>query len=105
MFPPSLLPPTLAMVGLFQTKGPILPVVEMQGRWAVRVFAGTSECGETLLVNQFVNQFVCFVSSLRPQFSSAQGPDAGGDPVRRREEQGKVGSPRGGSLTELRREN
>ncbi|KAI3368948.1 hypothetical protein L3Q82_025921 [Scortum barcoo] len=40
LFPPSLLRPTLAVMGLFQTKGPIMPIVEMQARWAVKVFAG-----------------------------------------------------------------
>lgn len=40
LFPPSLQPPTLAIMGLFQTKGPIMPVVEMQARWAVRLFSG-----------------------------------------------------------------
>ncbi|XP_060888113.1 flavin-containing monooxygenase 5-like [Labrus mixtus] len=42
VFPPSLSPPTLAVMGLFQTKGPIMPIVEMQARWAVKVFTGTS---------------------------------------------------------------
>ncbi|XP_054458146.1 dimethylaniline monooxygenase [N-oxide-forming] 2-like [Anoplopoma fimbria] len=40
LFPPSLSQPTLAVMGLFQTKGPIVPIVEMQARWAVKVFAG-----------------------------------------------------------------
>nr|XP_040040712.1 flavin-containing monooxygenase 5-like [Gasterosteus aculeatus aculeatus]XP_040040713.1 flavin-containing monooxygenase 5-like [Gasterosteus aculeatus aculeatus] len=42
LFPPSLSPPTLAVTGIFQTKGPILPLVEMQARWAVKVFSGVS---------------------------------------------------------------
>ncbi|XP_069555231.1 dimethylaniline monooxygenase [N-oxide-forming] 2-like isoform X2 [Brachyistius frenatus] len=42
LFPPSLHHPTLAIMGLFQTKGPIMPIVEMQARWAVRVFSGLS---------------------------------------------------------------
>nr|XP_046248475.1 flavin-containing monooxygenase 5-like isoform X2 [Scatophagus argus] len=42
LFPPSLIQPTLAIMGLFQTKGPIMPPVEMQARWAVKVFAGLS---------------------------------------------------------------
>uniref|UniRef100_A0A672ZPW1 Flavin-containing monooxygenase n=1 Tax=Sphaeramia orbicularis TaxID=375764 RepID=A0A672ZPW1_9TELE len=42
VFPPSLQQPTLAVLGLFQTKGPIMPIVEMQARWAVRVFKGLS---------------------------------------------------------------
>lgn len=40
LFPPSLPKPTLAIMGLFQAKGPILPIVEMQARWAVKVFTG-----------------------------------------------------------------
>lgn len=42
LFPPSLQQPTLAIMGLFQTKGPIMPIVEMQARWAVKVFTGLS---------------------------------------------------------------
>ncbi|XP_061593035.1 flavin-containing monooxygenase 5-like [Cololabis saira] len=42
LFPPSLQHPTLAITGLFQVKGPIMPVVEMQARWAAQVFAGLS---------------------------------------------------------------
>lgn len=40
VFPPSLQHPTLAVMGLFQAKGPIMPIVEMQARWAVKVFSG-----------------------------------------------------------------
>ncbi|XP_062306077.1 uncharacterized protein LOC134010810 [Osmerus eperlanus] len=40
VFPASLERPTLAVMGLFQTKGPIMPLVEMQARWATRVIAG-----------------------------------------------------------------
>ncbi|KAM7011994.1 uncharacterized protein LKV04_022432 [Tautogolabrus adspersus] len=42
VFPPSLSQPTLAVMGLFQAKGPIMPIVEMQARWAVKVFTGLS---------------------------------------------------------------
>ncbi|KAK2907640.1 dimethylaniline monooxygenase [N-oxide-forming] 2-like [Channa argus] len=40
LFPPSLQRYTLAIMGLFQTRGPIMPIVEMQARWAVKVFLG-----------------------------------------------------------------
>ncbi|AWP11296.1 putative dimethylaniline monooxygenase [Scophthalmus maximus] len=40
LFPPSLQHPTLAIVGHFRTKGPVMPIVEMQARWAVKVFSG-----------------------------------------------------------------
>ncbi|XP_041861865.1 si:dkey-239i20.4 [Melanotaenia boesemani] len=42
VFPPSLQHPTLAVMGLFQAKGPIMPIVELQARWAVKVFTGLS---------------------------------------------------------------
>ncbi|KAJ8267272.1 hypothetical protein COCON_G00124440 [Conger conger] len=38
--PPTLEHPTLAVLGLLNTKGPIIPMVEMQARWATRVFTG-----------------------------------------------------------------
>lgn len=41
-FPPSLQHPTLAIMGLFQAKGPIMTLVEMQARWAVKIFSGLS---------------------------------------------------------------
>ncbi|KAF4099318.1 flavin-containing monooxygenase 5-like [Onychostoma macrolepis] len=40
VFPPSLERPTLAIMGLLQTKGSIMPAVELQARWATRVIAG-----------------------------------------------------------------
>ncbi|XP_076009748.1 dimethylaniline monooxygenase [N-oxide-forming] 2-like [Genypterus blacodes] len=42
VFVASLERPSLAIMGLFQAKGPILPIVELQARWAVRVFSGLS---------------------------------------------------------------
>ncbi|XP_036437445.1 si:dkey-239i20.2 isoform X2 [Colossoma macropomum] len=40
LFPPSLERPTLAVIGLIQPLGAIMPISEMQGRWATRVFKG-----------------------------------------------------------------
>ncbi|XP_029002027.1 dimethylaniline monooxygenase [N-oxide-forming] 2-like isoform X2 [Betta splendens] len=40
LFPPSLQCHTLAIISLIQAKGPIMPMAEMQARWAVRVFKG-----------------------------------------------------------------
>lgn len=57
VFPPTLERPTLAILGLFQTKGPIIPVVEMQARWATKVFAGDHTCNfEKLALNSFIIQ-------------------------------------------------
>ena len=49
VFPPSLEPPTLAIMGLFRTKGPIMPIVEMQVRWALKVFTSKYQTGNTQL--------------------------------------------------------
>ncbi|XP_028817725.1 dimethylaniline monooxygenase [N-oxide-forming] 2-like [Denticeps clupeoides] len=40
LFPPSLERHTLAVLGLFQATGPIMPCMELQARWATRVFTG-----------------------------------------------------------------
>lgn len=40
MFPPQLEKPTLACMGLIQPLGSIFPTVELQARWATRVFKG-----------------------------------------------------------------
>ncbi|XP_067273301.1 flavin-containing monooxygenase 5-like [Pseudorasbora parva] len=40
MYPPALEHPTLAVIGLIQPRGAIMPISEMQARWATRVFKG-----------------------------------------------------------------
>ncbi|XP_031696127.1 dimethylaniline monooxygenase [N-oxide-forming] 5-like [Anarrhichthys ocellatus] len=40
VFPPELDRPTLAIIGLVQPLGAIIPISEMQARWATRVFKG-----------------------------------------------------------------
>uniref|UniRef100_A0A669D1D8 Flavin-containing monooxygenase n=1 Tax=Oreochromis niloticus TaxID=8128 RepID=A0A669D1D8_ORENI len=40
VFPPELERPTLAIIGLVQPLGAIMPISEMQARWATRVFKG-----------------------------------------------------------------
>ncbi|KAM9384190.1 flavin-containing monooxygenase 5-like [Pholidichthys leucotaenia] len=40
VFPPELERPTLAIIGLVQPIGAIMPISEMQARWATRVFKG-----------------------------------------------------------------
>ncbi|RVE73984.1 hypothetical protein OJAV_G00036680 [Oryzias javanicus] len=43
VFPPSLVQPTLAVVGFIHGFGAINPLAEMQARWATRVFRGLKE--------------------------------------------------------------
>ncbi|XP_038613643.1 flavin-containing monooxygenase 5 [Tachyglossus aculeatus] len=40
VFPPQLEKPTLAFIGLVQPLGAIMPISELQGRWATQVFQG-----------------------------------------------------------------
>uniref|UniRef100_A0A8C9UB88 Flavin-containing monooxygenase n=1 Tax=Scleropages formosus TaxID=113540 RepID=A0A8C9UB88_SCLFO len=40
IFPPSLEHPTLAIIGLIEPWGPIMPMAEMQARWATQVITG-----------------------------------------------------------------
>lgn len=42
VFPPTLEHPTLAIIGLVQPLGAIMPLSEMQARWATRVFKGAN---------------------------------------------------------------
>lgn len=42
VFPPELDRPTLAIIGLVQPLGAIMPISEMQARWATRVFKGST---------------------------------------------------------------
>uniref|UniRef100_A0A8C7FT75 Flavin-containing monooxygenase n=1 Tax=Oncorhynchus kisutch TaxID=8019 RepID=A0A8C7FT75_ONCKI len=43
MFPPGLERPTLVVIGLVQPLGAIMPISEMQARWATRVFKGLNK--------------------------------------------------------------
>ncbi|KAG2461388.1 flavin-containing monooxygenase 5-like [Polypterus senegalus] len=43
VFPPELERPTLAIIGLVQPVGAIMPISELQARWATRVIAGRSK--------------------------------------------------------------
>ncbi|TSK58147.1 Dimethylaniline monooxygenase [N-oxide-forming] 5 [Bagarius yarrelli] len=47
VFPPQLDKPTLAIIGLIQPLGAIMPISEMQARWATRVFKGLSKLPST----------------------------------------------------------
>uniref|UniRef100_UPI00398F4D23 flavin-containing monooxygenase 5-like isoform X2 n=1 Tax=Pristiophorus japonicus TaxID=55135 RepID=UPI00398F4D23 len=48
VFPPQLEQPTLAIIGLVQPVGAIMPISELQARWATRVFKGMSAPKDTL---------------------------------------------------------
>lgn len=66
VFPPGLDRPTLAIIGLVQPLGAIMPISEMQARWATRVFKGCIklpsgaamlkdiQCKEETMANRYV---------------------------------------------------
>lgn len=47
VFPLYIERPTLAFLGLLTSFGPLMPIMEMQARWATRVFAGITERGDS----------------------------------------------------------
>ncbi|XP_062919872.1 flavin-containing monooxygenase 5-like isoform X2 [Mobula hypostoma] len=53
VFPPQLEKPTLAIIGLIQALGSIIPVSEMQARWATRVFKGSAKlpCANNIMAD------------------------------------------------------
>ncbi|XP_041967776.1 dimethylaniline monooxygenase [N-oxide-forming] 2-like [Alosa sapidissima] len=55
MFPPSLERPTLALLGLIQTSGPIMPCMELQARWATRAIAGLSQLPSEKKMNEVID--------------------------------------------------
>jgi len=48
VYPPALEHPTLAVIGLIQPLGAIMPISEMQARWATRVFKGIKHSADLL---------------------------------------------------------
>uniref|UniRef100_A0A8D0EHE4 Flavin-containing monooxygenase n=1 Tax=Salvator merianae TaxID=96440 RepID=A0A8D0EHE4_SALMN len=57
VFPPQLEKPTLAVIGLIQPLGPIMPTSELQARWATRVFKELSTLpSESIMVADTVKR-------------------------------------------------
>ncbi|KAJ0065327.1 hypothetical protein NL108_007053, partial [Boleophthalmus pectinirostris] len=52
VFPPELDKPTLAIIGLVQPLGAIMPISEMQARWATRVFKGLVKLPSTCVMQR-----------------------------------------------------
>ncbi|XP_048064523.1 flavin-containing monooxygenase 5-like isoform X2 [Megalobrama amblycephala] len=80
MYPPALERPTLAVIGLIQPLGAIMPISEMQARWATRVFKGikqdllTSYKYWMFLLNpvrySFIKSTVCNFLTMKYQFQN-----------------------------------
>ncbi|KAK2863917.1 hypothetical protein Q7C36_003071 [Tachysurus vachellii] len=56
VFPLSLEHPTLAFIGLISTTGPLMPVMEMQARWAARVFAGLKPLPSVSIIHKITEK-------------------------------------------------
>ncbi|XP_073711979.1 flavin-containing monooxygenase 5-like isoform X2 [Misgurnus anguillicaudatus] len=56
IFPPSLERPTLAIMGLFQPNGAIMPAVELQARWATRVIAGLNHLPSNRKMHEIIEK-------------------------------------------------
>uniref|UniRef100_A0A674K3A3 Flavin-containing monooxygenase n=1 Tax=Terrapene triunguis TaxID=2587831 RepID=A0A674K3A3_9SAUR len=54
VFPPHLEKPTLAIIGLLQPLGAIMPIAELQARWATRVFKGKKNNWHDKVINRGV---------------------------------------------------
>lgn len=69
VFPPELDRPTLAIIGLVQPLGAIMPVSEMQARWATRVFKG---CIKLPSMAAMLSDIQCKQESMTSRYVASQ---------------------------------
>ncbi|CAB1414878.1 unnamed protein product [Pleuronectes platessa] len=69
VFPPELDRPTLAIIGLVQPLGAIMPISEMQCRWATRVFKG---CAKLPSVAAMLNDVQCKQDTMAKRYVASQ---------------------------------
>ncbi|XP_069555235.1 flavin-containing monooxygenase 5-like [Brachyistius frenatus] len=69
VFPPELDRPTLAIIGLVQPLGAIMPISEMQARWATRVFKG---CIKLPSADDMLKDVQCKQESMIKRYVSSQ---------------------------------
>ncbi|XP_012694854.2 dimethylaniline monooxygenase [N-oxide-forming] 2-like [Clupea harengus] len=72
IFPPSLERPTLALLGLIQTSGPIMPCMELQARWATRAIAGLSRLPPEKKMNEVIDAEMQIYMRSYPKHASVQ---------------------------------
>lgn len=61
VFPPNLEKPTLAIIGLIQPLGAIMPISELQGRWVTQVFKGKWPCKLTSYLVLCLTTFMIWI--------------------------------------------
>ncbi|XP_039985150.1 flavin-containing monooxygenase 5-like isoform X1 [Xiphias gladius] len=69
VFPPELDRPTLAIIGLVQPLGAIMPISEMQARWATRVFKG---CVKLPLMAAMLKDVQCKQETMAKRYVTSQ---------------------------------
>ncbi|KAF3691143.1 Dimethylaniline monooxygenase [N-oxide-forming] 5 [Channa argus] len=69
VFPPELDRPTLAIIGLVQPLGAIMPISEMQARWATRVFKG---CIKLPSVPAMLKEIQCKQETMAKRYVTSQ---------------------------------
>uniref|UniRef100_A0A667ZC43 Flavin-containing monooxygenase n=1 Tax=Myripristis murdjan TaxID=586833 RepID=A0A667ZC43_9TELE len=69
VFPPELDRPTLAVIGLVQPLGAIMPISEMQARWATRVFKG---CNKLPSVAAMLKDVQCKQDTMAARYVTSQ---------------------------------
>nr|XP_057929034.1 flavin-containing monooxygenase 5-like [Doryrhamphus excisus]XP_057929035.1 flavin-containing monooxygenase 5-like [Doryrhamphus excisus] len=69
VFPPELDHPTLAIIGLVQPLGAIMPISEMQARWATRVFKG---CIKLPSVADMMDDIQCKEDTMAKRYVTSQ---------------------------------
>ncbi|XP_054458148.1 flavin-containing monooxygenase 5-like [Anoplopoma fimbria] len=69
VFPPELERPTLAIIGLVQPLGAIMPISEMQARWATRVFKG---CTKLPSMDSMLKDVQCKQATMAKRYVSSQ---------------------------------
>ncbi|XP_061440910.1 flavin-containing monooxygenase 5-like [Rhineura floridana] len=69
VFPPHLEQPTLAIIGLVQPLGAIMPIAELQARWATRVFKGLVKLPST---NEMMSSITMTQTSMAQRYVKSQ---------------------------------
>ncbi|TKC33991.1 hypothetical protein EI555_019781, partial [Monodon monoceros] len=76
VFPPNLEKPTLAIIGLIQPLGAIMPISELQGRWVTQVFKGI----KTLpLQNEMIREIAKVQEDMAKRYVDSQRHTIQGD--------------------------
>ncbi|KAF7642059.1 hypothetical protein LDENG_00265410 [Lucifuga dentata] len=69
VFPPELDRPTLAVIGLVQPLGTVMPISEMQARWATRIFKG---CNKLPSMDDMLRDIHCKQEAMAKRYVTSQ---------------------------------